>query len=389
MSGSEYQAALASQPNNVYEDGGPGWGLTHACCTVGSTCTPTGTCAIGPMQAGSWFWNSTAATLYVWLADGSNPASHEIEAATRVYGMRMVADAGEKSDVAVDGITFERTGGYGIYIYSNAAGGVGLSGIEIRNNTVQQTGTGTVDGGSYYNGIHFSEAVELATAPKFSGNTISYSGGHGNGINCQNADEAQIIGNHADHFNHHGFDMKSSASVLVRGNVAHDSAEANGIYQEYSANGLIEQNIIYDLSGSVAGRGSGIQIDVGSTGAQIYNNSIYNVLTGIYLINAATVENNIVVDALSSVLEAQNGGSINYNDWGLAPTIYDYGTAYDFSQWLALGGHSDDLAVDPLWVNPAAANFALQTDSPCIDAGTYVGLPYNGAAPDLGAIESP
>jgi nitrous oxidase accessory protein NosD len=51
-------------------------------------------------------------------------------------------------------------------------------------------------------------------------------------------------------------------------------------------------------SGLVSGRRSGIQIDVGSTGASIYNNSINTVRAGIYLINAAAaVENNIVLNA--------------------------------------------------------------------------------------------
>ena len=42
---------------------------------------------------------------------------------------------------------------------------------------------------------------------------------------------------------------------------------------------------------------------------------------------------------------------------------------------------------DPLFVNPAAGDFRLQSTSPCIDRGTPVGLPYLGAAPDLGAQE--
>jgi hypothetical protein len=38
---------------------------------------------------------------------------------------------------------------------------------------VLQTGTGLVDDGGYYNAIHFSQAVELATASSFVGNVIS------------------------------------------------------------------------------------------------------------------------------------------------------------------------------------------------------------------------
>ena len=305
--------ARCSKPNNVYVDGGPGWGLTRACCMAGESCERSGLCAIGPMTAGSWYWNPATSDLYVWLDDGSNPASHTVEAAVRIYGMNVTGTESEKGNIVVDGLAFERTGGYGIYFYSNAENGRGPDGIVIRNNIVRQTGTGQVDGGEYYNAIHFDEHVELNTAPQFIDNTIVYSGGHGNAINSQKADGARIIGNHAEHFNHNGFDTKHSASVLFRGNVAHDASEANGIYQEYCANGIIENNTIYNVSGSVPGRGSGIQVDVGTSGATILGNSISNVVTGIYLVTPATARNNSVKGASHAVLEANSGGTFEHN----------------------------------------------------------------------------
>ena len=314
--------ARSSKPNNVYVDGGPGWGLTRACCLPGESCTRSDFCATGPMTAGTWYWNPATSELYVWLPDGSNPANHVVEAAVRIYGMNATADAGEKGNIVVDGLAFERTGGYGIYFYSNAEGGKGPVGVVIRNNTVRQTGTGQIDGGEYYNAIHFDEHVELNTAPEFIDNSIAYSGGHGNAINSQMADGARIVGNRAEHFNHNGFDTKHSASVLVRGNTAHDATEANGIYQEYCANGMIENNVVYNVSGSVPGRGSGIQIDAGTSGATIVGNSISNVLTGIYLITPATARDNVVSHAGHAVLEANAGGNFENNRWGDSPIFY-------------------------------------------------------------------
>lgn len=54
-----------------------------------------------------------------------------------------------------------------------------------------------------------------------------------------------------------------------------------------------------------------------------------------------------------------------------------------------------DLSLDPRFVNPAEADFRLAPDSPCIDAGTAVGVAVDavgrdrpfGPAPDLGAFE--
>ncbi len=314
--------AHSPKPNNVYVDGGPGWGLKRACCMPGTSCEQSGLCAIGAMTAGSWYWNPVASELYVWLEGGSNPASHTVEAAVREYGMNATGKEDEMGHMVVDGLAFERTGGYGIYFYSNAENGRGPAGVVIRNNTVKQTGTGQIDGGEYYNAIYFDEHIELNTAPEFINNSIAYSGGHGNAINSQFADGAQIVGNHAEHFNHNGFDTKHSAAVVFRGNIAHDGVETDGIYQEYCANGLIENNVVYNLRGSEPGQGSGIQIDVGTSGAKIVGNTISNVLTGIYLVTPAIVQNNTVSNAGHAVLDANAGGIFEHNAWGDSPVIY-------------------------------------------------------------------
>lgn len=353
-----YHARCPLAPTNVYVDGGPGWGLRRAAAITG-------------LESGTWFWDSDSKDLYLHLDDHSDPARHTVEAAVRLYGLKVTANSDEKSNLIIDGLAFERTGGYGIFFYSNAAGGRGLSGIVIRNNRVQQTGTGTVDGGEYYNAIHFSSHSELNTAPQFLNNDISYSGGHGNAINSQNSDGALLAGNRADHFNHHGFDTKGSASVVIRGNVAHDSPDNNGIYQEYCRDGLIEGNIVYNLGGSVPGRGSGIQIDVGSSGARISHNSIFNVLTGIYLNVPAAVASNAVSAARHAVLEANAGGQFDGNVWGSSPIFFLRGTRLTFSEWKMIRGVTGDLDVDPQWVDPARGNFRFLPSSPCpaVDAG--------------------
>lgn len=89
--------------------------------------------------------------------------------------------------------------------------------------------------------------------------------------------------------------------------------------------------MVYNLSGSVPGRGSGIQIDAGTSGATILGNSISNILTGIYLITPATVRHNSVSHAGHAVLEANAGGNFDHNTWGSAPIVLVNGSREDFA----------------------------------------------------------
>ena len=50
------------------------------------------------------------------------------------------------------------------------------------------------------------------------------------------------------------------------------------------------------------------------------------------------------------------------------------------------------IGIDPKFVDPAADDFRLQSDSPAIGAGTSniapgITIPFNGSAPDIGAFE--
>lgn len=395
-SGSVYSAPASATVYNVYVDGGPNWGLTEACGLPGSSPAITGDCAIGAMTAGSWFHDSTANKLYVWLSDGSNPAAHTVEAATRLWGYQTnTGSCSRFSYITIDGLEFQRTGGYGIYFHCYA-GPPYISGIVIENNVVTQTGTGQVDGGEFYNGVHvlqepYSSANNNA-ATQILNNTISYTGGHGNGINCQGADNAYIAGNNVTQWNHNGIDIKDAIGVVAQNNIVHDQPGFGaGFYCEaqFKPGGAavtFEQGIAYNVS-------NGAQVSVACSGT-LYNMSIYNAGTGVFFGPSAstlTAVNN-AVNLTTRALRSDGSGTIvqeNYNDWGVNPSMQIGTTVYSFAQWIALGGHGNDFALDPLWADPAEKNFNLQPGSPSINAGVPVGLPYNGAAPDLGAIESP
>jgi len=107
---------------------------------------------------------------------------------------------------------------------------------------------------------------------------------------------------------------------------------------------VIQNNVIYNISGSVPGQGSGIQVDAGTSGATIVGNSISNVLTGIYLITPATVRNNTVSRAGHAVLEANAGGTFDHNNWGDSPIFYVKDRRENFADWQASNDHPGDQA---------------------------------------------
>jgi hypothetical protein len=93
-------------------------------------------------------------------------------------------------------------------------------------------------------------------------------------------------------------------------------------------------------------------------------------------VNGNTVRNNIFPAGQLLLLVIRNGAP---ND------VYTLSLAQGM-----LAGWANNLQVDPRFVNAAAGDLQLQAGSPAIDAGRMVtGIPYAGAAPDLGAHERP
>ena len=362
-SGTIYNAELASEPVNVYVDTTANWGLTRS----GSATS---------MAAGSWYWSG--GQLYVRLEDDSDPSNHLIEAAVRPYGVF----AQNRSYVTIDRLEVLRTAGWGIEFISTSNPSQTVEPV-ISNTVVSQNGTGTFDDGAYRNAIY----INRAQSPTVEGNTVSYAGGH-NGIQVQYATDVEILNNDVSHFNHSGLDTKFSDQVLYAGNVIHDSYNVS-LYSQNSSNLTAENNIIYNIGGTVCGAADGIHFDIGTSGqVSVYNNSIYNTYCPIYLTVPAAVMNNAINDSGGPALRAVSGGTFDYNDLGKNGWVEIDSNQYNFSQWRALGGHSGDKDVDPEWESPGTGDMSLAPNSPCINAGTDVGLPYAGSQPDMGAVDS-
>jgi len=338
-SGSLYSAAQASPVYNVFFNQGPGWGLKHACCMPGAACNADDseahqqghTCEIGAMTAGSWYWSGPAPfppalpnTLYVWLPDGSDPASGQLEAVTREFGIHGWTRGHQLDGIVIDGLRIVQAGQRAITLESeDRAGccgsletgdGTGITGVVIRNCVIARTGTGQLDDGSYGNAI----SIINATAPIVENNVVSYAGNHGNAIQVQNANGARVIGNNVDHWNHNGIDIKGSRDVLVQNNLARDQIHTGaGFYTENSAKVLFTRNRVERVS-------NGFQISEGAS-AIVLDNNLNDADTGIYFgpnAIALTVASN-VARSTHIALQGDGNGALKQvsNDWGSHPLI--------------------------------------------------------------------
>jgi len=199
----------------------------------------------------------------------------------------------------------------------------------------------------------------------------------------------------------HGFYIKSSDNLIENCEI-YDVPGA-GVHI-YDGSGLtadrntIRNNVIHDISNSGGPRAWGVIIASGSDNA-VYNNVIYGIGPGgygnagirVYKGSGAKIYNNTVYGSAGSGVYLDGGDHTQVmnnilfgNAWG---DFVDYGSETNAS---------NNLTSDPRFVNAAARDFRLQSDSPAIDRGIYLpevpndrlGAPRpTGSAFDVGAYE--
>jgi hypothetical protein len=151
-----------------------------------------------------------------------------------------------------------------------------------------------------------------------------------------------------------GIAKNPATSLLRKRNTIHNNViygcDDSGIYC------LLTTDSLKIMNNTIEGNGFGINIQHGSSGSVVGNNIIVNNNVGIYVYNQ-------VSDILFN------------NVWN---------NATNYSPNVAGTG---DISLDPQFVNLGAHDYHLTSGSPGINAGTDMGLPYNGAAPDIGAFE--
>jgi len=142
----------------------------------------------------------------------------------------------------------------------------------------------------------------------------------------------------------------------------------------------------------------------------IANNVLYNTYYGISIdqLFSGVIRNNIVWTdtGFASPLRFKFSGIIpnetlvvDNNIWQIKGTssFANFGSSYysTLATWQATGYDAHSTTADPLFANPSALDFSLQSASPAIDAGADLGLTEDydgtvlpqGGAPDIGAYE--
>jgi parallel beta-helix repeat protein len=194
---------------------------------------------------------------------------------------------------------------------------------------------------------------------------------YGGGGNGQNADGIGLKGD-------------TGGRHTVRNNVVYNTSD-DGIDSWRNANNTIEGNIVHN-AGRDTGNGNGFKLGPGGN----------NRVTG-----------NVSYDNRSNGFDTNSGGGNQiYNNTGYrngGSNFINYSYANTFMNNISYAGSAsmDSLAVhssntwnlgitDPRFTStdPSSTSFLkLAAGSSAIDAGTNVGLPYSGGAPDLGAYE--
>jgi hypothetical protein len=378
------------------------------------------------LLTGTWWLDTADSRIYVY----DDPSGNTMEASQRTYGVKIGA-----SYITVNGlaITEADNEGVGVFTGSNY---VNITNCNISNSysngiavwsATPSISYGVIQG----NTVSYSGANGIAISQDASYWTIQNNIVHHNstnpainiytaGINWGNTSVSHITARYNTVYSNGvgqtwntGFGIhvdEESPDNLIEYNTVYENNDCN-ILIELSVNNRISYNLAY---GSIKACGIGLRgtTDKPVSGTLVYNNTIYGNLAsqtwaggllvygdgtaGSFVNN--TFENNISVGNGSPQLNAfggaENGGANGYgnvyayNDFGPdARTFIRWGST-DYSTiaaWNASSSQVNNLNANPLFTNPSAGIFTLQSGSPAIGAGVYIPGVSTANPPNMGA----
>lgn len=388
---------------------------------------------LSSMTAGTFYYDAAALTLYVWLADGSDPNKHVMEASVRRRLFFM-----HQPYIHLKGLVF-RHSNTSAFTQQGAA-------VELSSNSVIETcdiqyvdftglGMGYLQNNARAYNCNVSNngnsGVTAVGSTNFLVANVTMNGNnnrnfnplwHAGGFKGVAKAHGVLENNEVGHNNGSGiwFDYaNSNAQIVIRNNYIHDNGPVDSaIFFEVSNNGLIYNNVLVNnrrrgiylsaanntrvFNNTIAGTGDRAGIEIGGMprgSATLTNNAVYN---NIVSHGSSQYDLYIMPDNGTSI----TGNKSDYNDFYRATSSINLwsGSAYhDLPAWRSATGldiHS--LSANPNFVAatnpPSASSYAVMTGSPVIDAGIslsgvvaydYLKVPRpSGPAYDIGAFEA-
>ena len=361
---------------------------------------------------GEWFIDAGTKTLYLWPPQNDAPASHVVEVKRRDFGFELSNRAyinlqglsffacAINSSSSSDHLTLDTLSCLYLshYAFSEAVSGSGFD--------PHVTDSGIVLNATY----HILRNSHLAFS---AGNGVTVLGSHHLVENCtiHDVDYLEVDGTaihtgprltpSSDHEFRYNTCYNSgrellSVSALIRGSVHHNdlyramlrTTDGGAIYtfnhdgqNTEIAYNRIRDNIAPD-NGAV-----GLYLDGGVSNYHVHHNLVYNTWYGIeYNVNCLNIlwYNNTILAYSKSFFGGVTGSETGSEAWNNIFTA-----AANFVTGLT---QTNNLlsTVDPQFVSPATLDFRIQASSPAHDTGMVLSPytdGYEGAAPDIGALE--
>ncbi len=386
--------------------------------------------SVSSMTPGSFYYDAAASTLYVWLADGSDPNLHYMEASTRsrlfymgkpylyVKGLAFRHDnssATAKQGAAVELSSYSVIDQCDIQSMSFAGLSMGYlqSNTQALNCVVSNNGDSGINAAASYN-------FRIAGVTMKNNNTRNFNAlWHAGGFKAAGDSYGTLEFNEVSGNNGSGiwFDYCNAGNpIVVRNNYIHDNGPVEaGIFMEVSTDALVYNNIVSNNARR------GIYISA-SDRTRVFNNTV-NAISGYSAIelggmprSGATLTNNTISNNIISNNTAKYdlfitpangttivGNSSDYNNF-YRPTgslqLYGGTLINSLSTWTTTTlFDKNSLNLNPGFAKstPAApADFSLLNTSQLIDKATLLAaVPQDfvktprpaGAAYDMGAYE--
>jgi hypothetical protein len=309
--------------------------------------------------------------------------------------------------------------------HSNGWSGIDLSGV--RGFLVKDVDA--YDNGYYGLNILSADNGKISSANgEVSGSKFyNHKGQEGHGLAINQGHDIVVRDNVAYHNTIHGFDASDwpkygelSYNLFFDGNLSYDNGVAGFAVNSGSHHVTYRNNIAWRNGAEWAGRGSssGFLCYEGCWHVEYYNNTaVGNSDAGfavtdhfglysqpedsllIYLNNIAhengredwDVRLGLMVEGVSWQVVAEHNNWSGPQDEEASVVgvnlVGDQGDFYSVAQINAGAYQVGNLSMDPLFADATVGDFHLSPDSPMIDAGVFIGLPFCGIAPDMGAEE--